>query len=49
MKMSASRIRHINRNIPHSGHSFYNENKILPPQIPNLSYSHIVFVPAPRP
>ena len=49
MKMSASRIRHINRCLSHcSGSSFYNENRVPTPQVPNTTYTHIVFVPAPR-
>ena len=48
MRLSASRIRSINFSLS-GGRPFYNEHKPLALQIPNTSYSHVVFVPATRP
>ena len=44
MKLSAGRIRSINRAI--AGGTFYSTNKALPSQVPNLTYTRVVFVPA---
>ena len=47
MRLSASRIRTINRAL--GGHSFYNNDKPLPPLATSSPYTHVVFVPAARP
>ena len=44
MKLSAGRIRSINRAI--AGGTFYDAYKDLPSQVPSLTYTRVVFVPA---
>jgi hypothetical protein len=46
MRLSARRIRSINQTLAViNGRSIYNEDKVLPPAIPDRTYSRIVYVP----
>jgi hypothetical protein len=46
MRLSASRIRSINRTLASiSGRSFYNDDKPLPPSVPDHSYTAAKYVP----
>jgi hypothetical protein len=46
MRLSASRIRSINHTLASiNGRSFYNNDKPLPPSIPDHSYTAVKYVP----